>query len=124
MTRPACRCGHRAKLDEHWDAYFCPACGDWLESPCPDPHCEYCGNRPARPPLYRGRAQVLYPLHTRGHTHNWREVAEQEYFGAKARYARVLDRFTAADPAGVERLNAAFEERETARERWLREMAG
>ncbi|MFF5993631.1 hypothetical protein AAGS61_02600 [Lysinibacillus sp. KU-BSD001] len=38
---------------EDFDAYFCPKCNRWTESPCSDPDCKYCSNRPEKPLAYK-----------------------------------------------------------------------
>jgi hypothetical protein len=39
-----------AYCDIH-DAYFCPVCDVWNESPCSDRDCEFCPTRAERPSL-------------------------------------------------------------------------
>ena len=34
------------KYSEQWDANYDGITGEWLESKCDDPTCEYCANRP------------------------------------------------------------------------------
>jgi len=47
---PACpHCGLPATRSEEHDAYYCPACNQWLENKCDDPACEFCAGRPERP---------------------------------------------------------------------------
>lgn len=38
----------RLYCDRH-DAYLCPSCHTWVESPCSDPQCSYCPGRPDGP---------------------------------------------------------------------------
>lgn len=35
--------------NEKYDAYYNPKTGEWIESRCSDPTCEYCSTRPERP---------------------------------------------------------------------------
>jgi hypothetical protein len=44
-----CQCGSARVLSDEFDAYFCPACNQWLESACNDPSCAYCRQRPEHP---------------------------------------------------------------------------
>jgi hypothetical protein len=50
MGRPTCACGETGIRSEHYDCYYCPKGGVWLEDNfhegCDD--CYYCGKRPAR----------------------------------------------------------------------------
>lgn len=32
-----------------YDAWCCTACNEWLEEPCADPGCPFCGKRPQTP---------------------------------------------------------------------------
>ena len=42
-------CRHNnTKRDEEYDAYYCVDCGEWQESKCEDPECEFCSDRPER----------------------------------------------------------------------------
>lgn len=34
------------KYSEKYDAYYDESTGEWTESKCDDPTCEYCANRP------------------------------------------------------------------------------
>lgn len=36
------------QYSEKFDAYYDDETGEWLESKCDDPNCEYCANRPDR----------------------------------------------------------------------------
>ena len=36
---------------EEYDAYYIVETGEWLESKCDDPTCEFCPNRPDRFPI-------------------------------------------------------------------------
>jgi len=36
---------------EEYDAYYIVETGEWVESKCDDPTCEYCVNRPERFPV-------------------------------------------------------------------------
>lgn len=36
------------KYSEQWDANYDGITGEWLESKCDDPTCEYCANRPEK----------------------------------------------------------------------------
>lgn len=38
----------QANYSEFYDAYFCPACRNWLEKSCGSSTCEYCANRPPK----------------------------------------------------------------------------
>lgn len=40
------KCGSEPKRSERFDAYYCPTCKRWLETPCEDPSCLYCKGRP------------------------------------------------------------------------------
>jgi hypothetical protein len=46
-------CGKENTLDysEKYDCYYC--CGEWQESKCKDPKCEFCSKRPEFPPTKR-----------------------------------------------------------------------
>lgn len=33
---------------EQYDAFYDTKTGEWLESKCDDPNCEYCSNRPEK----------------------------------------------------------------------------
>lgn len=43
-------CGSWPRRNERYDAYYCPGCLVWLEPPCRDEKCEFCVDRPAKPP--------------------------------------------------------------------------
>jgi hypothetical protein len=47
---PCKDCGTPRVYHDTYDAFFCPACNQWLESACSDPSCSYCTGRPD-PPL-------------------------------------------------------------------------
>lgn len=42
--------GPLVRYSEPYDAFYCPACNEWLEKTCADGDvCDYCSHRPARP---------------------------------------------------------------------------
>ncbi len=43
------QCHTRQVYNQEYDAYFCPACNNWLEEGCDDPACSSCSKRPAKP---------------------------------------------------------------------------
>lgn len=47
MTEEVCKHEEKQHSERH-DAYFCRKCGEWLESKCKDPDCEFCKDRPER----------------------------------------------------------------------------
>lgn len=47
-------CGTKRKLNEQFDAYYCPKCLFWLERICPDRSCEFCSKRPKYPKKQKG----------------------------------------------------------------------
>ena len=45
-------CKHKnRKFSSRYDAYYCADCGEWLESKCGSPMCQFCETRPAVAPL-------------------------------------------------------------------------
>jgi hypothetical protein len=43
------KCSEFRICSEEYDAYFCAACNEWLESACSDATCEFCSSRPNKP---------------------------------------------------------------------------
>lgn len=43
------KCSEARIYSDDYDAYFCAACNEWLESTCSDVTCEYCKSRPSNP---------------------------------------------------------------------------
>lgn len=41
-------CWKPIEFCEIWDTYYCPECHEWCESKCPDPHCDFCTDRPKK----------------------------------------------------------------------------
>lgn len=37
------------QYSDTYDAYYDDETNEWLESPCEDPECVYCADRPKRP---------------------------------------------------------------------------
>ena len=46
---PCPRCRQARAYAEDHDAFFCPACNEWLETACSDSACAFCRSRPERP---------------------------------------------------------------------------
>jgi hypothetical protein len=45
------KCKGMPILNKKYDAYFCAVCDVWTEEACPDPKCNFCVNRPAKPSI-------------------------------------------------------------------------
>jgi ribosomal protein S27AE len=43
------KCSEPRIYADDYDAYFCGACNEWLDSTCSDVTCEYCRSRPSKP---------------------------------------------------------------------------
>lgn len=43
-------CNHKKVLNKQYDAFYCELCNKWLEKKCDDPNCEFCKQRPDKPP--------------------------------------------------------------------------
>lgn len=41
----------KLEYSEEYDAYYNAETGEWTESKCDDPTCEFCPNRPERFPI-------------------------------------------------------------------------
>jgi hypothetical protein len=49
-TNKSCpECDTAQIYHDSYDAYFCPACNEWLETKCTDSSCSYCQKRPEQP---------------------------------------------------------------------------
>ena len=46
---PCPKCSEFRIYSDDFDAYFCAACNEWLESACSDTTCEFCKDRPDKP---------------------------------------------------------------------------
>ena len=44
-------CGKSAVYCEEHDAYFCEGCDCWIEPKCFHEECEFCKDRPEKPPV-------------------------------------------------------------------------
>lgn len=42
---------HVVRRNIPYDAYVCFHCEDWIEDKCSDEECEFCKDRPERPPI-------------------------------------------------------------------------
>jgi len=42
-------CDNKAERSIEHDAFYCPACNQWLETPCSNPRCAFCFERPQYP---------------------------------------------------------------------------
>lgn len=50
MSKENCpHCKTKRKLNEEFDAYYCPKCLYWLERICHDRSCDFCNQRPKYP---------------------------------------------------------------------------
>ncbi len=43
------KCSESKIYSDDYDAYFCAACDEWLESACSDATCQFCRSRPIKP---------------------------------------------------------------------------
>lgn len=60
MNKAICSsCGKDVRRSRIHDAIYCPACLEWLEPKCKDESCEFCRNRPEKPPeMDHGRDDI------------------------------------------------------------------
>lgn len=49
MTNKCDKCFKELKYSYEWDTYYCQRCNEWKETPCPEPNCMYCMDRPKKP---------------------------------------------------------------------------
>jgi len=45
------KCGGPLTYSKEFDAFFCPACDEWVCADCKDPHCGFCKDRPEKPSM-------------------------------------------------------------------------
>ena len=69
------------KYSEKYDAYYDEETGEWTESKCDDPTCEYCAERPEKPMVtvdekldFKKIEELWYEAggsYNRGNQHTW-----------------------------------------------------
>lgn len=49
------KCDTKFSFNERYDAFYCKKCVIWLSSKCDDMECDFCKDRPDKPPILEER---------------------------------------------------------------------